>query len=112
MLAYSAGTHPTGYVHPFVQRVMGEVGVQQDNARSKHVEEYLNHSFDYVITVCDNAAANCPVFQGPAKRIHWSTEDPTAARGDNEDRLAAFRSVRDGLGQRVDAFLAGDPAQD
>jgi arsenate reductase (thioredoxin) len=94
--AYSAGTHPTS-VNPLAIQVMAECSIDISQARSKSVTEFLDQSFDYVITVCDQAAEHCPVFPGKAIRLHWSFPDPAAVTGDGADRLQAFRNVRDGL---------------
>jgi protein-tyrosine-phosphatase len=78
---FSAGTHPAEKVNPFAVKVMKEVGIDLSNRRPKNVSEFLNQSFDYVITVCDNAKETCPVFVGQVKhRVHLSFEDPAEAR--------------------------------
>ena len=76
--------------------------------RSKSVDEFLNQEFDYVITVCDNANARCPVFPGQARRIHWSIEDPAAAKGNDEMRLASYRKARDELQVRLGEFVGAE----
>jgi arsenate reductase (thioredoxin) len=101
--SYSAGTHPS-HVNPFAIRVMQEIGIDISGQHSKSVLEFIDKPLDVVITVCDNAAENCPAFPGNVQRIHWSFPDPAAAEGD-EAKLAAFRAVRDGLIQRFRAFL-------
>ena len=90
----SAGTKPT-QVRAEAIVVMREVGIDISEQRSKSVEEFAGQSFDYVITVCDNAKETCPVFPTTTKRIHWGIEDPAAAQGSEEERLAEFRRVRD-----------------
>lgn len=104
--AFSAGTYPAAAVNPLAARVMGEVGIDLGGQRPKSAEGFLAERFDYVITVCDDAAEACPIFPGPAQRIHWSFQDPAKAEGDEEARLAAFRGVRDGLRDRLEGFLA------
>ena len=101
--AFSAGTHPSG-VNPFAIRVMQEIGIDISGQYSKSVMEFIGKPLDVVITVCDNAAENCPVFPGPVERIHWSFPDPAAAEGD-QAKLVAFRAVRDGLIERFRTFL-------
>ncbi|MCS7325049.1 MAG: arsenate reductase ArsC [Anaerolineae bacterium] len=101
--AHSAGMRPSR-VNPFAIRAMQEIGVDISNQRSKGVEEFLGQPFDYVITVCDDAAESCPTFPGPARRIHWSFPDPAAVE-DETERMTAFRDVRDGLIQRFRSFL-------
>jgi arsenate reductase len=102
---YSAGSKPS-HVRPEAIAVMRETGIDISGHRSKHLNEYLDTEFRYVITVCDNAAETCPVFPGPAERIHWSFEDPAAVEGDEETRLSAFRRIRDQIAERVRAFAA------
>jgi arsenate reductase len=93
---FSAGTHPTT-VNPLAIQVMAECSIDISHARSKSVTEFLDQPFDYVMTVCDQAAEHCPIFPGKAVRLHWSFPDPAAVTGDVADRLQAFRDVRDGL---------------
>jgi arsenate reductase len=85
---------------------MKELGIDLTGHRSKSVNEFTGQSFDYVVTVCDNARDNCPVFPSKAKRIHWSFEDPVAVEGTKEVRLAAFRRIRDQIRERVEEFFA------
>jgi len=91
--AKSAGVAPTK-VRPEAIEVMREIGIDISGQRSKSVDEFTAEEFDYVITVCDNANEQCPVFPGKAERIHWSFEDPAAVTGDAETKLAVFRRVR------------------
>jgi len=100
----SAGTKPT-QVRAEAIAAMCEVGIDISGQRSKSVEELAGQSFDYVITVCDNAKESCPVFPATTKRIHWSIEDPAAAQGSEEGRLAEFRRVRDELRARLRSFV-------
>ena len=102
--ACSAGTHP-GTVNPLSLRVLEEAGISTKGLRSKSVNEYLGQRFDYVITVCDDARDACPVFPGVHESMHWGFPDPAKATGTDEERLAAFRSVLTGLGQRIHQFL-------
>lgn len=101
----SAGVEPTR-VRPEAIKVMREAGVDISDHRSKSVDEFTGQEFDYVITVCDNANQNCPIFPGDTKRIHWSIDDPAAAEGDGEARLAVFRRVRDEIRHRLRLFAA------
>src|SRR5262249_5506898 len=82
---YSAATRPS-QVNPLAIKVMAERGVDISRNRSKHMNEFLNHPFDFVITVCDEAAEACPIFPGRAERIHWSFTDPAAAMGTESQR--------------------------
>src|SRR5918912_1297016 len=93
---FSAGSKPSS-VNPLAIAAMDERGIDIRSQRSKHLGEYLDQPFDYVITVCDNAAETCPLFPGPARRIHWSFPDPAAVQGSQAERLASFRQVRDGI---------------
>lgn len=90
----SAGTRP-GHVRPEASAVMKEIGMDLSGHRSKHVDEFAGQSFDYVLTVCDNAKETCPVSPGHGNRMHKAFEDPAALEGSEEDRLALFRRVRD-----------------
>ncbi|HKG80189.1 MAG TPA: arsenate reductase ArsC, partial [Pyrinomonadaceae bacterium] len=90
----SAGVSPTN-VRPEAIEVMREIGIDISQQRSKAVDDFVDREFDYVITVCDNANEQCPVFPGTTNRIHWSFDDPAAVEGDELARLAVFRRVRD-----------------
>ncbi len=102
--AYSAGTQPAGYVHPFAVRVLAEIGIVHDG-RSKNAEEYRETPFDVVVTVCDDAAENCPVWLGQGRRVHLGFPDPARATGSEDEVLAVFRSVRDDIAARVSELL-------
>ena len=93
---FSAGTRPS-QVRPEAIAVMRELGIDISGHRSKSVEEFLAQPFDYVLTVCDNAKENCPIFPGNLRTIHHSFDDPATLEGPEEERLAAFRRVRDQL---------------
>ena len=97
---FSAGTRPT-QVRPEAITVMQELGIDISGHRSKSVDEFAGQAFDYVVTVCDNAKASCPVFPAGAKQIHWSFDDPAAVEGSDERRLAAFRRVGGELRERL-----------
>ena len=99
----SAGTKP-GIVRPEAIAVMAELGIDLSGHRSKHVREFEGQAFDYVITVCDDAKESCPVFSGNTRRIHWSFPDPAAIEGSEQERLAAFRRVRDSLAETLRDF--------
>ena len=90
----SAGILP-GIVHPLAIAVMKESGVDISGQRSKHVDEVRHIPFDLVVTVCDNAKEQCPVFPGKVRRVHRSFDDPAGAKGTREEVLAAFRKTRD-----------------
>ena len=101
--AFSAGTKP-GAVRPEAIAVMREIGIDISGHRSKSVDEFSGQAIDYVVTVCDNARDTCPVFPAGTERIHWSFEDPAAVQGNEPERLAAFRRIRDQIHERVKAF--------
>jgi arsenate reductase len=103
---YSAGTHPT-QVRPEAVEAMREVGIDIRTQRSKSVDGFAGQTFDYVITVCDNARENCPVFPGETERIHWSFDDPAAVEGVWEERLAVFRRVREEIAARLREWIKG-----
>jgi arsenate reductase len=99
----SAGTKP-GYVRPEASAAMREIGIDISSHRSKHVDEFQNQPFDYVLTVCDNARETCPIYPGQTNRIHHSFEDPAAVQGSEDERLAAFRKVRDQIREYLRTF--------
>lgn len=100
----SAGVEPTSVRREAIE-VMREVGIDITSHRSKSVKEFTGKDFDYVITVCDNANEQCPVFPGKVKRIHWSFEDPAASTGNEVERLDVFRRVRDETRERLRRFV-------
>ena len=100
---HSAGTEPKG-INPLTLRVLADAGIDASWARSKSVDEFLDQSFDYVVTVCDQARQVCPVFPGVHESLHWGYDDPVAAEGTEEERLAAFRKVFIQLGERIRQF--------
>ncbi len=99
----SAGTEPRG-VNPLTLRVLEEAGLPTEGLRSKSVNEYLDRAWDYVITVCDQARQICPVFPGSHESLHWGYEDPSAAQGTDDEKLAVFRSVFTQMGLRINEF--------
>ena len=101
----SAGVAPS-HVRPQAIEAMREIGIDISGHRSKSVGEFAGREFDYVITVCANAKEHCPVFPGKTRRIHWSFDDPAAAEGDEAERLAVFRRVRDEIRERLREFSA------
>ena len=102
---YSAGVDPS-LVRPEAIAAMREIGIDISNHRSKSVDEFAGQQFDYVITVCDNAKENCPIFPAKTERIHWSFADPAAVTGDFAARLACFRKVRDEIRTHLREFIA------
>jgi arsenate reductase (thioredoxin) len=102
--AYSAGTQPTGYVHPMAIRVLEEIGVKHQG-RSKSTDEFRDQIFDVVITVCDDAAENCPIWLGKGKKVHIGFADPAKISGDEDDVLMAFRNTRALIRKQIEDFL-------
>jgi len=100
----SAGTEATR-VHPLAIRAMDELGIDLRGHRSKTVDRLLAEPWDYVITVCDGAHERCPLFPGRTTRLHWSFEDPSAATGSEDERLAVFRRVRDAIAARLRGWV-------
>ena len=103
--AYSAGTQPAGYVHPNALRALAEIGIEH-HGRSKSADEFRGVPFDLVITVCDDAAENCPIWLGQGKRIHLGFPDPAKATGTKDEVMQVFREVRDDIQTRVSDMLA------
>ena len=104
MAVYSAGAKPS-QVNPFAIEAMSQRGIDISSHASDDLRRYLSREFDYVITVCDNAADNCPVFPGRAQRLHWSFADPAAVQGDDDAILRSFVKTRDGLEARLRDWL-------
>lgn len=102
--AFSAGTEPAGYVHPKAIQVLEEIGILH-SGRSKSTDQYRDINFDLVVTVCDDAAENCPLWLGVGKRAHLGFPDPAKVEGTDDEILAAFRSTRDAIQTQVLAFL-------
>lgn len=101
---FSAGTETTR-VHPLALRILEEQQIDTSVLRSKHMREFIGQSFDFVITVCDQAREQCPVFPGDPERIHWSFLDPSAVEGSEEERYAAFRRIASELINRLNYLL-------
>jgi arsenate reductase len=99
--AHSAGTAPASQVHPLAVRVMAEADVDISGHVPQRVDRFLREPWDLVVTVCDSAAETCPVFPGRVERVHVSFPDPAAATGSEEERLTAFRRVRDDIRDRL-----------
>lgn len=103
--AYSAGTEPSGYVHPKAIQALQEINITH-NGVSKHINDLPTKEFDAVITVCDDAAENCPVWLGQGKRTHIGFPDPARAQGTEEEIMDVFRDVRDSIENQVLPYLA------
>jgi len=101
---YSAGSNPSGYVHPLAIKVMAEDGIDISQQYSKHIDEIPINEVDYVITLCGDAAETCPVVPG-AKTEHWGLPDPAKVEGSEEEKLEFFRKVRDEIKRRVEKLI-------
>ena len=97
----SAGTSPASIVHPLAVRVMAEAGVDISGHRPKHVDSLARASWELVVTVCDSAREACPVFPAAAEQIHMGFPDPISVLGSEDERLAAYRAVRDDIRARL-----------
>ncbi len=102
--AYSAGIKPAGTVHPKALAVLAEIGIQHEG-RSKLADEFRGMDFDLVVTVCDDAAENCPIWLGKGRKAHLSFPDPAKVRGSDEEVMAVFRTVRDELVRQLPVLL-------
>ncbi len=98
--AFSAGSQPTN-LHPLAVQIMAKMGIDISQQRSKHLDEYLDQSFDYMVTVCDRVREACPTFPGDPERVHWSFIDPAAVEGSEKERSKAFEQVALQLTNRI-----------
>jgi len=101
----SAGSKPSGYVHPLAMRAMAELDIDISDYRSKSLQEFQKQSFDVVVTVCGNAREACPVFPGDGVSLHWPFDDPADATGTEEEQLVMFRRVRDEIKTAIHDYL-------
>jgi arsenate reductase len=102
---FSAGLEPKP-INPLTLQVLDENGIDTHGLYSKPLNEYMGKaSFDYLITVCSNADKKCPFFPGMGKRLHWLFDDPAKFRGNNAEKLAKFREIRDGISERIRTWL-------
>ena len=102
--AFSAGVEPAGQVNPNAIRALAEIGIKHEG-ESKHVDRFINNDFDLVVTVCDDAAENCPVWVGRGKKEHLSFPDPAKATGTDEEVMAEFRKVLREISTKIPALL-------
>jgi arsenate reductase len=103
--AFSAGSHPTGFVHPLAIKVLSEIGIEHQG-RTKSIDEFQGLSFDFVVTLCDDAADECPVWLGEGRRVHVPFPDPAKVTGGETEIMATFREVRDGIAKEIIQLLA------
>ena len=104
--AFSAGTRPAGFVHPKAIAALAEIGIRH-HGRSKLADEFREADLDVVVTVCDSAAEECPIWVGKGKRMHHSFPDPAKAEGTDEQIMDIFRTVRDDIEKDVVRLLNG-----
>ena len=102
----SAGSRPSGYVHPLAIQAMRELDIDLSHHSSKSSELFQDQEFDLVVTVCDNARESCPVFPGARQTLHWPFDDPADATGSDEEKLQVFRRVRDEIARTIEDYLA------
>ncbi|MEX0784999.1 MAG: arsenate reductase ArsC [Dehalococcoidia bacterium] len=103
--AQSAGTEPSR-VHELAIEAMSELGIDVSGQQAKLVDDLAGEAFDFVVTVCDDAKEACPTFPNAGRALHWSLPDPSRAAGSHDERLAAFRSVRDEIARLLDETFA------
>lgn len=103
--AVSAGSKPSGYVHPLAIKAMKSIGVDLADARSKNVHEFDGEPFDLVVTVCDNAKESCPHFPNAKQTLHWPFDDPAEFQGAESEVETRFARVRDQIASRIAGFL-------
>lgn len=108
--AFSAGTRPAGYVHARALEALSEIGIQHTGS-SKRADEYRDMDFDLVVTVCDSAAEECPVWLGKGKRTHHGFPDPAHAEGTDEEIMNVFRTVRDDIEKEMIELLKAHSGQ-
>ena len=103
----SAGSRPAGWVHPLAIQAMNELGADMASARSKSADEFLDKDIDIVVTVCDSAAADCPLWPHAKQIFHWPVEDPSYGPDNLATRFDRFRITREELRRRIDGLVAG-----
>lgn len=107
LVVASAGSKPSGYVHPLSIKAMSEQGIDIGEARSKSLDEFLDQDVETVITVCGNADQACPSFPGQVRRYHWPFDDPAHAEGTEDEQMEMFRRVRDEIDRVFSAYGFG-----
>ena len=106
--ARSAGSNPSGYVHPLAIEAMAELSLPTEGLQSQHVDVFRDETFDLAVTVCDNAKEACPVFPNSSETLHWPFDDPADAQGDDDEKMVVFRRVRDEILEKTSAFLQSE----
>ena len=108
--AESAGSKPSGYVHPLALKAIQELGYSIEGLESKTVEPFLERDIDLVVTVCDNAKEACPTLPGAKQILHWPFEDPADATGTEVEQMQLFRKIRDQIKDRIRSYLSENQA--
>lgn len=103
--AVSAGSRPSGYVHPMALKALEEIGLSSDGLTSKSSDPFIDQPFDLVVTVCGNAQSDCPVWPGAQQVLHWPFEDPADATGGDDEKMDCFRKVRDQIKSSISDYL-------
>ena len=103
----SAGSNPSGYVHPKAITALNEIGIDISSHTSKHMNDFLDQDIHTVITVCGNADQECPTYPGQFHRHHWGFEDPAHAEGSEDEIMEVFRKVRNEIKLVFEAYAAG-----
>ena len=101
----SAGSKPSGYVHPLAIRAMAELDIDISSNTSKSLDQFKDQPFDLVVTVCDNAKESCPVYSGATQTLHWPFDDPADATGTEDEQMTVFRRVRDEIKSTIQNYL-------
>jgi arsenate reductase (thioredoxin) len=104
----SAGSNPSGYVHPLAIKAMCELDIDISGNTSKSLDQFQDQPCDLVVTVCNNAKELCPVFPGAEKTLHWPFDDPADATGTDDEKMTVFRRVRDEIRDRIQTYLDGE----
>ena len=102
----SAGSKPSGYVHPLALKAIEELDLSTEGLTSKQVDQFVEQSIDLAVTVCDNAANDCPSLPNAKQTLHWPFEDPADATGTEEEQFEFFRKVRDQIHAKISEYLA------
>jgi arsenate reductase len=105
----SAGSNPSGHVHPLAIRAMQELDIDITANQSKSLDQFRDQDFDLVVTVCDNAKDSCPVFPGATQTLHWPFDDPADATGSEDEQMVVFRRVRDEIKEAILSFRMAQP---
>jgi arsenate reductase len=104
-VAFSAGSRPSGYVHPLALKSIEELGLSIGGLESKSVDLFLGEEIDLAVTVCDHAKEACPVLPGVGCTLHWPFEDPAEVTGTDDEKMIQFRKIRDQIKDKIESFL-------